>query len=153
MPIDRTYTYEGLFLFPQSAVAELQATVDHLKEILHRANAEIIALKKWDERRLAYEIRGNKRGLYFLTYFKAPASKMAGLERDCNLSERMLRALVIRADHIPMEEMQAADAQAQLADEIKLRASNPAPAMAMAAVGAAETETVEVVDDVDDAGK
>lgn len=125
---DRIYTYQGLFLFPQSAVSDLQAASDHVLEILHRANAEIISFKKWDERRLAYEVKGNKRGLYFMTYFKAHANKLAGLERDCNLSERLLRAMITRADHITPELIQANEGRSQLADEIKLRASQPAAA-------------------------
>ena len=33
-------TYEGLFLFPQSAVADMQAAVDHVSSILDRAGAD-----------------------------------------------------------------------------------------------------------------
>ena len=41
-----------------------------------KVGAEIISFKKWDERRLAYEIKGNKRGLYFLCYFNLPAAEV-----------------------------------------------------------------------------
>jgi small subunit ribosomal protein S6 len=118
--------YEGLFLFPQSAAADLGGTVDHLKEILRRAEAEVISLAKWDERRLAFDIAGNKRGLYLLAYFRAPTTRLAGLERDCNLSERMLRSLIIRADHIAEETIHAADGRQALEDEIRLRRAEPA---------------------------
>lgn len=121
----RIHAYEGLFLFPQAATGNLQAAVDHIREILARANAEIISLKKWDERRLAYEIQGNKRGVYFLVYFKASTDKLAGIERDCNLSEQLLRTMVTRADQMTLEQMAAADGQAALADEIRLRAEQP----------------------------
>jgi len=89
--------------------------------LLERADAEIISLCKWDERRLAFDIKGNKRGVYFLTYFKATASKMQELERACNLSEELLRSMIIRADDVPAEQMEAAEGRAQLADEIKMR--------------------------------
>ena len=68
---ERTRPYEGMFLFPQSATADLQGAVDHVKEILGRSGAEILSIAKWDERRLAYDIKGNKRGVYFLVYFSA----------------------------------------------------------------------------------
>lgn len=145
---DRIYTYEGMFLFPQAAVADLQAAADHVMEILNRAGAEIISFKKWDERRLAYEVKGNKRGLYFLAYFKAKGSKIAGIERDASLSEKMLRAMVTRADHLPQDVMQAAEGRQQLADEIKLRATNPAavaPVTEPAAVAVADEEFEEEV--------
>ena len=101
---ERIYTYEGLFLFPQAAVADLQAASDHVMELLNRAGAEVISFKKWDERRLAYEVKGNKRGLYFLVYFKAKGSKLAGLERDCSLSEKMLRATQPAAATAPAQQ-------------------------------------------------
>lgn len=121
----RINSYEALVLFPQSATADLQACADHIREIIARAEGELLGLRKWDERRLAYDIAGNKRGLYFLAYFKARSTAMAGIERDMNLSERILRSLVIRVENMTEEEMRGTDGQAQLADEIKLRASAP----------------------------
>ncbi len=123
-----TRPYEGMFLFPQSASGDLQACVDHIREILDRAGAEIVALKKWDERRLAYDIEGNKRGVYFLAYFKVRGTALSGIERACNLSERMLRSLVVRVE-MTDDEMRAHDGTTQLADEIRLReAGETAPA-------------------------
>ncbi len=122
MTENRTSCYEGLFLFPQSQTADLQAAADLLRAVLDKAGAELIALQKWDERRLAYEIGGNKRGVYFLAYFSAPREAFRGIERSCNLSELILRFLIVRADHLTREQMEAADRTAELADEIKLRA-------------------------------
>ncbi|MCH7849119.1 MAG: 30S ribosomal protein S6 [Planctomycetes bacterium] len=131
MPVDQVKCYEGLFLFPQSAASDLQSAVDHLKEILARAEVKIISLRKWDERRLAFEIKKNRRGLFFLVYFEAAPNAIAHIERDCNLSEQVLRSMVLRAEHLTREQMEAADGQIELADEIKLRdtevAAVPAP--------------------------
>ena len=136
------HPYEGLFLFPQSAVTDLQGTVDHLKQILGRGEAKIISLRRWDERRLAYEIKGNKRGTYFLVYFMGRADQMATIERMCNLSEQMLRSIIIRADHLTPQQMADADGQAELDDEIKLRGSEPAaPDAAEATEAAAASES------------
>ncbi|MGI9014751.1 MAG: 30S ribosomal protein S6 [Phycisphaerales bacterium] len=122
----RVKLYEGLFLFPQSASADLTAAVDHVRSLLDRAKAEVLSLTKWDERRLAYDIDGNKRGLYLLAYFKAPTTNLAGLDRDCNLSEKLLRALIIRADHLDDElvEVKVRDGARRLEDEMRLR-GNP----------------------------
>jgi len=126
----RINIYEGLFLFPQSQTADLQGALDHLQEILKRAKAEIISLRKWEERRLAYEIKGNKRGLYFLVYFRVRGDALVDIERDCNLSELLLRFMIVRADEVTQEQMEAAEGRAQLADEITLRASQAAESRA-----------------------
>ena len=136
----RVYTYEGMFLIGQSQTGDLGAIIQHIDEIMQRGHATVIAMKKWDERRLAYEIKGQKRGLYILVYFKAPGDSLAHIERDCNLSEKILRAMVIRADHLTEDEMKAHEGRAELMAEAKLRAEKPqvAPAAAPATEAAPE---------------
>jgi len=143
----RTTTYEGMFLFPHSATSDLQDAVDHIHKLLDRADAEIVSLQKWDERRLAYDIKGNKRGVYFLVYFKAPNHTMRQLERDCNISEQLLRYMFLNAEHLPMEQIEAADKRSQLSDEIKMRSEGGASAepatTSSVAVGAARSASAE----------
>mgnify|MGYP001975341237 FL=1 len=117
-----TSIYEGLFLFPQSASASMQQAVDHVNTLLERAEATVLAFSKWDERRLAYDIQGNKRGVFFLVYFEADRDRLSSLERDCNLSEQLLRSMITRADHVPTELVEGSEGRAQLEDEIRMRA-------------------------------
>jgi small subunit ribosomal protein S6 len=136
----RTYQYEAMFLIGQNQSGDLAAIIQHIDEIMHRAHASVIAMKKWDERRLAYEIKGQKRGLYILVYFKAPNDQLAHIERDCNLSEKILRAQILRADHYTMDEMKAHDGRADLMAEAKLRAERPATPAAAPAPAAEEVQ-------------
>lgn len=152
MPENRTYTYEAMFLIGQAAAADLSGVIQHINEILQRGHAQVIAMRKWDERRLAYEIKKQKRGLYILTYFTAPAGSLSHIERDCNLSERILRVLILRADHLTEDEMRASDAREALETEAKLRATQakereaaePVGAAAPAGVGGAEEGGEEI---------
>lgn len=116
-------TYEGMFLFPQIASSDLKAAQEHVEYLIGRGEGEIISLAKWDERRLAYEIKGNRRGLYFLTYFKATGEGAIEIERQVNLSEHLLRAMILKADLVPADVIAAADAREQLAQEIVERAA------------------------------
>jgi len=117
----RTAHYEGMFLLAQSAVADFAAAVQHVRDILARGDAEIVAMSKWDDRRFAYEIKRQKRGVYILVYFACKTDKLAVIERACNLSETVLRSMVTSAEHLTLEEMQATDAQQALADEASMR--------------------------------
>lgn len=132
MSNQRTGLYEGMFLFPQSATANLQDAVDHVKDLLDKSGATIINFSKWDDRRLAYEIEGNKRGVYFLVYFNAPTSTMSDLERRCNQSEQLLRMMVTRAEHLPSEIIEANEGSEELSTEIKLRSNKSAEKSASA---------------------
>ncbi len=113
--------YEAMFLLSQGVAAEFTAAIDHIKELLGRANVEIVSMRKWDERRLAYEIDKQKRGVYILVYFTAVGDAPAQLERDCNMSERIMRVLVTRVDHMTLEEAQILDDQQGLEAEAKMR--------------------------------
>ncbi len=123
MPEIRSYVYEGMFLLGQAAAADLTGSLEHIRELFNRNKIEVLAMRKWDERRLAYEVKKQKRGLYILAYFKAPAANMTHFERDCNLSEKLLRTLVLRADHLTHDEIAASDAREALETEAKMRAS------------------------------
>lgn len=118
----RTGVYEGMFLVSQAAAAQFGDTLAHINELFGRANATVVAMKKWDDRRLAYEIDKQKRGVYILSYFTCPTDMVARLERDAQISSKILRLMVIRADHLTDEEIAAHDERTALADEAKMRA-------------------------------
>lgn len=125
--LPRIYMYEAMFLFGQAAAADLAAAIEHMKEVIvTRGHGEIIAMRKWDERRLAYEIDGQKRGYYILCYFKAPGESLSHIERDCNLSEKIMRNIFLRCDHMTAEQVAAQDARKDLEVEAKLRTERPA---------------------------
>lgn len=91
--------YECMFLLDTSKVAgDVPSAEKQLQGILERNHAEILASRPWDERRLAYPIGNQKKGLYFLTYFRTEGKNVAGIERDCKLNELIMRMLVLRID-------------------------------------------------------
>lgn len=141
MTAKRTYNYEIMFLIGQAQAADLAAAIEHLKEIIvTRGHGEILAIKKWDERRLAYEIRGQKRGMYILCYFASPTNKLGDIERAFNLSEVVLRTLLVKADHLTVEEMKNVDGQADLTIEANLKAAAAAASAPLAAAPVAAAE-------------
>ena len=124
----RVNLYEGLFLLNQQAASsDFAGTIAFLRQVFQRAEADVLVLRKWDERKLAYEIKGQKRGIYILAYFKARGSQIANIERDCTLSEQVLRCLILKADHVGEIEIEVAKKDADLSLEAKLRSPEPAP--------------------------
>ncbi len=93
--------YECMFLISQSEAASLNTVLDHIREIIGRGDAEILAMRKWDERRLAFEIDKQKRGLYVLAYFTAdPCGPCQQFKRDTLANDRV--AGVIDEKTIPV---------------------------------------------------
>jgi small subunit ribosomal protein S6 len=139
----RTYNYEAMFLLGQAQAADFSAAIAHVRQLVEKHGAVIYGMRKWDERRLAYEIKKQKRGIFILCFFSAPAERMGEIERACNLSEGIIRVLITRADHLTVDEMKAADDAKGLEAEAKLRASQPA----LAAAGLSEPTPVPTVSD------
>ena len=89
--------YEGMFLLNSAeAKRDWVAISGHVTELLKKHGAEILKEVHWDDRKLAYDLGGQKRGTYFLVFFKLDPLKLATLRRDCQLSEIILRQLFIR---------------------------------------------------------
>jgi small subunit ribosomal protein S6 len=103
--------YEGMFLLGAAAAAEVEKSIALVKGMIERHGGKILVLKKWDERKLTYEIKGQKRGLYIISYFTAPSTAIAPMERDVLLSEEVLRVLVTDAEHLNQAEMEAVEPQ------------------------------------------
>jgi small subunit ribosomal protein S6 len=103
--------YEAMFLVSPTAAPDADAAVKLAQGIVERHGGKIMVIKKWDERKLTYEIKGHKRGTYVIAYFKAPGKAVTPIEREVNLSEDVLRVLVLRADHLNEKEMAAVEPQ------------------------------------------
>ena len=118
----RTGVYECMFLAGQAAAAQFGDLIQHINDLIGRANGEVISMKKWDDRRLAYEMDKQKRGVYILAYINCPADMVGRLERDVQISDKLLRVLITSAAHLSAEEIAAADDRKALQDEAKMRA-------------------------------
>ncbi len=109
--------YEAMFLFGVNAAAEPEASINLCRKAIESHGGEIMVIKKWDERKLAYEIGPNKRGTYILAYFKAPGAAIAPIERDVKLSEDILRVLITDATHLNEREMALVEPQPIIREE------------------------------------
>jgi small subunit ribosomal protein S6 len=94
--------YEGMFLVDSAlATADWEGTLAFVENILKRADAEVVAIRKWGERKLAYDIEHKSRGTYILAYFKAEGPRIAGIEKDVLLSEKIMRVLILGTEKRP----------------------------------------------------
>lgn len=99
--------YEGMFLIDSAlASSDWDGIVDSIRNIIEREGAEIETIKKWDDRNLAYPIEGRRRGTYILCYFRSEGPKLEEIERNIQLSEQILRALVLKTDKMSEEDIE-----------------------------------------------
>ena len=105
--ITKNKLYEGMFLIDSTlAGSDWDGVNNTIKTILEKAEAEIVSIRKWDDRRLAYEIKGKGRGTYILCYFKAGGEKIKDIEKAVQLSEQIIRVLILSAERITAEDIE-----------------------------------------------
>lgn len=115
--------YEAMFLVDSAeASADWDGVNATVKNILEKAGTEIVSIEKWDDRRLAYEIGGKVRGTYILCYFRAGGERLYEIERDVQLSERVMRVLILCAEHMMQEDIEK-DTPAMRAERSKQKAT------------------------------
>ena len=114
--------YECLLLLdPALAASDWDGITGKIKSQIEKRGGEVVSLKKWDERQLAYEIQKKNRGTYVLVYFKNEPSAIVAIERDFNLDEQIIRTMILRADFITSDEQM--DKQAPTITDFRLRAA------------------------------
>jgi len=103
--------YEGMFIISDTvAGADWEAAVKHVEDLLKNRGAEILKSEKWEDRKFAYKLKGHKRGAYLLVYFNAPTDSISPMKRDFELSDNVLRTLIVKVDKVgeskPEEEVE-----------------------------------------------
>lgn len=155
--------YEGLFLVNSNdAASDWQGVIGAIEKILERSESEVVSLKKWDDRKLCYELHGADRGTYILVYFNVDPLKIRNIERDVHLSELVMRVMILKTDKMskddmakdtPLDAVAKAEAEAAQAAEAKA-AENQARAEAAAEAKAqAEAEQAPEADSGDSESK
>ncbi|MWV61571.1 30S ribosomal protein S6 [Helicobacter saguini] len=89
--------YETMFILKPTLVEEeIKARIDFFKDVITKNGGEIETCLDMGMRNLAYQIKKNHRGYYFVIYFRATPSLIAELERLYGISEDVLRFIVIK---------------------------------------------------------
>ena len=66
-------------------------------------DADIVSMRRWDERGLAYAIRGQTRGTYLLVYYSGVPDNNTSISRELELSETVLRHMTSTCEEIPAD--------------------------------------------------
>jgi len=91
--------YEGMFIFDSNRYArDPVGTSARLTEMVESLGGEMLASRLWEERRLAYPINGQRKGTYWLTYFRLESTRVTELQRACQLEESIIRQLFLKID-------------------------------------------------------
>jgi small subunit ribosomal protein S6 len=92
-------TYEGMFLLDSNKYASnAEGVVAEVNTIIERAGGKLLAERSWQDGKLAYEMDGHKKGLYYLTYFTCNTQGLTEIDRLVGYNETIIRHLVLKLD-------------------------------------------------------
>ena len=93
------HVYEGMFLLDSGRYARDAAGVSgQVTQLIDNSGGELLASRLWNEQKVAYPINGQRKGTYWLTYFRMDSASLTKLNRDTQLSEVVLRSLILKVE-------------------------------------------------------
>jgi len=91
--------YDGMFILEAGRYArDPEGVSGQISKAIVDEGGEILVTRLWEERRLAFPIKGQRKGVYWLTYFRLDGEKLAAVRQKLRLSETILRMLFVRVD-------------------------------------------------------
>lgn len=91
--------YEGMFILDSNRFSrEADVLSRQIAETVRTAGGEMLVSRLWEDRRLAYPIKGHRKGAYWLTYFRLDPARLGEIHRAFQLNEAVLRFLFLKVD-------------------------------------------------------
>ena len=142
-----TQLYEGMFLLDNQAVrADWNAAKAVVTSLLSKHGGRVQTARRWDERKLAYPIRGRKRGTYLLVHFEQDGPGSQAVRRDLDIEERLLRYLILAVEALPAGELEASKAELEAGFSVPPPPPDDEPVVEREEVPA-EPEPAEIIDE------
>ena len=91
--------YEGMFILDANRFGrDPEAISGQIPAMIEKLGGEILVSRLWEERRLAFPIKGQRKGAYWLTYFRLDGGQLTDLRRQCRIADDVLRTLFLKVD-------------------------------------------------------
>jgi len=135
--------YEGMFILDSNRFGRDSETVSgQVPTMIEKLGGEMLVSRLWDERRLAFPIKGQRKGTYWLTYFRLESTRLDELKRQFQITEDIIRVLFLKVDPRIVDTVVAHATSAPVV-------APPAPEAGKPVVEGLDEETLPVVDAVE----
>ena len=93
------HVYECLFIFNANSYArDPDGVSGKVPKMVESCGGEVLVSRLWAEQKLAYPINGQRKGTYWLSYFRMANDKVSKFNRACQLNDDVLRNLTLKVD-------------------------------------------------------
>jgi small subunit ribosomal protein S6 len=96
--------YESIFIVrPSLPDEDTQKLVEKMKGVLEKSGAALLKTENWGKKKLAYEVRRERKGVFVYFYFKSAGNAIEELERSYRLEDSVIKFLTVRLDQEPVQ--------------------------------------------------
>jgi len=89
--------YENIVIFNAAVTdEEADAAIAKIKELIAGNGGEVLKIDIWGRKKLAYEIKKQKKGLYVLLFYKTPPATLKKLEEFYKVLDAVLKFMIIK---------------------------------------------------------
>ncbi len=88
--------YEGIFVIDTKlGEEETEKALVGIEGIIGKNGGKVEKRESWGKKNLAYEVKGEKEGAYFMVNFRAKPGTIRELEKSYRMNEAILRHLIL----------------------------------------------------------
>jgi len=94
---DTLNPYETIFVIkPTLSDEEVAAIVDKFKGIIEQQGGVVVAAENWGKKKLAYDIRKERKGFYIVIHLKGTGAVIREIERNYRISEFIIKFMTLK---------------------------------------------------------
>ncbi len=91
--------YESIFIVnPNLPDEEIAGVIKKMQDVVTKQGGEMTKFEDWGKRKLAYEVKKQKRGHYVFFQFKGAAATVSELERTYKLTDSVVKFLTVKLE-------------------------------------------------------
>jgi len=114
--------YESMIIL-NAAISdeEADAAVTRIKDLITGQGGEVLKVDVWGRRKLSYELKKQKKGLYVLLFYKAPASTIRKLEELFKVFDTVVKYIIFRLGRKQVQNLEKAEPATETPAEQKIQ--------------------------------
>ncbi len=123
------HIYESIFIInPNISDDETASVIKKMQDVVAKQGGEVVKFEDWGKKKLAYEVKKQKRGHYAFLQIKAAPAVVGELERTYKLTDSVIKFMTVKLD----KELRTRPAKPVKPGAVKKDAPKPATGSATA---------------------
>ena len=95
--------YESIFIVrPTVTDEDTNKLIEKMKGVLDRCGATLVKLENWGKKKLAYEVKRERKGTFVYLHFRSGGNGVGELEHAYRLEDSVLKFLTVRMEVEPV---------------------------------------------------